>query len=1153
MHRVIRFAFPVVLIAGAVHLISQETPGQVDFQTQVQPIFTQHCQGCHGGNSPAANLRLDSPAGVSEAVKSGKITPGKSTESLLIQRITDTSGSQMPPTGTPLSAAEIAAIRKWIDQGAHLPAAPASDLFTSDVQPLLQRECYACHSGNQPRGGLNLSVKSLALKGGALGDDIVPGKSGESRLIHRVLGDPSGGGPQMPLGGAPLSATDVATLRRWIDTGAVWPDGATARVATAPKHWAYVKPVRAPLPEVKDKAWVRNPIDYFVLARLEKEGLKPSGEASKETLIRRVSLDLIGLPPTPAEVDAFVADKRSDAYERLVDRLLASPRYGERWATPWLDLARYADSEGWTNDRQREAWPYRDWVIRALNKNMPFNEFTIEQLAGDLLPNSTIDQKIATGFVRASMLQSEGGTDPAENNWTMQLDRASTVGTAYLGSSIACAQCHDHKYDPFTQKQFYQMVAFFNNSKFVDPSDPTVLKVPDARLLSFTEPVLTLPTPEQAKKRDELNAKISSYLRQLNDASPEFFKHQRDWEARVKGASDDWKYLRPTRISSSGGATLTLKPDDTILASGKNPSADVYVLEAAAPVDQINGLRIEAIPDLSLPGGGPGRDYYGNFMVHSVTLEAGVPGQKFRKIDLRDAASDIPPPRLINSAGKEKELWMVDATHLTAGKVKKYKEKAANGELNALAPSARIPMQLVLVPGAAFQLQKGEILRVTIDQTTDVAGVNIGHFRLSVTASSSPKTIVDVPAALRPILELEPDSRTPEQAEQLTAHYRTVAVELAPARAKIADLRESIEDLHIPQALILAENPEVKHPSTYVRIRGAFISKGELVQADVPSFLGSIPAGAPPNRLGLAEWLVSRDNPLTARVAVNHYWETIFGRGIVETTEDFGNQGTPPSHPELLDWLAVQFMDSGWNVKAIQRLMVTSATYRQSSVTTPELKERDPENVLLARGPRFRVEAEMVRDIALSAAGLLSSKMYGPPVMPYQPAGLWGWFPGRVLGKDEWVVSPGEDKYRRGLYTFIRRTVRYPSLTVFDAPSREECTARRVRSDTPLQALTALNDPAFFEAAQAMARRILKEGGSGEATRATYGFRLATSRRPTASELDSLLSAFGKDHAYFEQHKEEAAAVSGQPDPELAAWTMFSNAVLNLDETLTKE
>jgi mono/diheme cytochrome c family protein len=868
MHSVMRIVFPVALIAGAVQLSSQETPSQsVDFQAQVQPILAKHCQGCHGGATPVAKLRLDTAAGLAETVKAGKITPGKSAESLLVRRITDTNGAQMPPSGNPLSAAEVGVIRAWIDQGAHLPTVP-QDLFTTKVQPLFARSCYSCHSGNEPKGRLNLSVKALALKGGALGGDIVPGKSGDSRMIHRVLGDP--GAAQMPLGGKALSAEDVATLRQWIDSGAEWPDTAVAQMAPAAKHWAYNKPVRPKLPEVKDTAWVRNPIDNFVLVRLENEGLKPSKEAAKETLIRRVSLDLTGLPPSPAEVDEFLADKRTDAYERLVDRLLASPRYGERWATPWLDLARYGDSEGWTNDRQREAWPYRDWVIKALNNNMPFDQFTVEQLAGDLLPNPTIDQKIATGFVRASMLQSEGGSDPAENNWNMQVDRASTVGTVFMGSSIACAQCHDHKYDPFTQKQFYQMVAFFNNSKFVDGSDPNVKKLPDARLLSFTEPVITLPAPEQAKKRDTINAEMSDYLKQINDSSPEFYKRQRDWEAQVKSAAKDWKALQPTRIVSAGGATLTLKPDNTILASGKNPDGDIYRLEAPAPAAQVTGIRVEAIPDLSLPAGGPGRDYYGNFMLRSMMIEAGVPGQKFRKIDIKDSISDIPPPQIINAAGKGKQLWIVDATHQNDGKVKKYAEKAARGELGATGPEGRIPMQLLLVPSKPFQLAKDEILRITIDQTSDVAGVNMGNFRLSVTDSASPKTIVDIPAALRATLNLDPDSRTPEQAKQLTAHYRTVAAELAPAREKVAELQERISDLHIPQALVLAEDTKVEHPSTYVHMRGAFVAKGDLVQADVPSFLGSIPPDAPPNRLGLARWLVSRDNPLTPRHRGNH-------------------------------------------------------------------------------------------------------------------------------------------------------------------------------------------------------------------------------------------------------------------------------------------
>jgi hypothetical protein len=462
-------------------------------------------------------------------------------------------------------------------------------------------------------------------------------------------------------------------------------------------------------------------------------------------------------------------------------------------------------------------------------------------------------------------------------------------------------------------------------------------------------------------------------------------------------------------------------------------------------------------------------------------------------------------------------------------------------------------VQLLLIPDQPLKTNAQGLLRITLVQSSDVGGANLGHFRISVSASANPKFVLDVPAGLRPVLSIAPAKRTPQQSDDVIAHYRNVDVELAPVRQKIAELRDRIEELHIPKALILEENTQVAHPSTYVRLRGAFVSKGELVEADVPAFLGPLPVGAPPNRLGLAKWLVSRDHPLTARVTVNHFWETIFGRGIVETTEDFGTQGIPPSHPELLDWLAVEFMDSGWNMKAIQRLMVTCSTYRQSSAVTPALLERDPSNALLARGPRFRVEGEMIRDMALAESGLLSAKMFGPPVMPYQPNGLWGWFPGTKLIHDDWVVSPGEDRYRRALYTFIRRSVRYPSLTVFDAPSREFCTARRPNSDTPLQALTTLNDPAFFEAAQAMARRIVAEGGSSATARVTYGFRLVTTRRPDPADLDRLLSAYDRDRQYFQRNLAEAKAVSGRADAELAAWTMLSNALLNLDEALTKE
>jgi len=1008
--------------------------------------------------------------------------------------------------------------------------------FRTDIQPILAKNCQSCHQGGAAPADLRLDTPQGLSQGSISGKIVVPGKSSESLLVQRII-DPSG--VRMPLNGQPLSMDEIGLIRAWIDQGAKIPETLVSESRPVVKHWAYVKPVRPALPSVKDAAWGRNAIDRFVLARLEKEGLKPSPEASKETLIRRVSLDLIGLPPTPAEVDEFVNDKRADAYDRLVDRLLTSPRYGERWATPWLDLARYGDSEGWTNDRQRMAWPYRDWVIRAFNKNMPFDQFTIEQLAGDMLPNATVDQKIATGFIRSSMLQSEGGTDAEENNWNAQIDRTSTVGTVWLGSSIGCAQCHNHKYDPFTQKQFYQMVAFFNNSAFTnEPGDPRLVAA--GVHFGFTEPRLDLATPEQARKRDEIDAELQRFEKQLNDPTPEFRKRQADWEKEILAFEKQWQPLLPTRVASANGTTLQASADGRVLASGKNPNAETYTIEAKAPFQQITGIRLEALPDPSLPGGGPGRDYYGNFRLQDVRVEV---GPSLSKVVFKEVLTDDSSPTLDVPRTELKQIWTVDATRQTSTAV--YQ--------NDTRVDGRTRVQLLLIPEKPLLAGGDGLLRITIVQASETSSVSLGHFRVSVTGSDNPKLALGVPAGLRPMLSIAEDKRTPQQAERLAAYYRSVDAELAPVRKTIAELRERIEALNIPKALIMAENTKVPHPSAYIRMRGAFVSKGELVEADVPSFLGALPAGAPPNRLGLAKWLVSGENPLTARVAVNHFWETIFGRGIVETTEEFGTQSFPPTHPELLDWLATEFTESGWNMKAIQRLMVTSSTYRQTSKVTPELLERDPANTLLARGPRFRVEAEMVRDVALAASGQLSSKMFGAPVMPYQPPGLWDGFPGLRLGPDEWVQSPGEDRYRRGLYTFIRRSVRYPSLTVFDAPSREFCTARRTHSDTPLQALTTLNDPAFFEAAQGMARRLMKEGGASESSRATYAFRLVTARRPVPQELDALLSAFDRSRRRFEKDPKEAQAVAGSPDAELAAWTMFSNALLNLDEALTKE
>ena len=1015
------------------------------------------------------------------------------------------------------------------------PARPVD--FATDIGPILAKNCQGCHQGGAAPAGLRLDSPVALLQGSISGKVIVPGNATESLLVRRIS-DKSG--VRMPPIGQPLSDANISLIREWVDQGAKIPEALLTGQPASPKHWAYIKPVRPAVPIVKDAAWGRNAIDRFVLARLEKEGLRPSPEASRETLIRRVSLDLIGLPPTPAEVDAFVNDTRPDAYERLVDRLLASPRYGERWATPWLDLARFGDSDGLRDDRQRVAWPYRDWVIKAFNQNMPFDRFTIEQLAGDMLPNATLDQRIATGFVRSSTLQTEGGTDPEENNWNAQLDRATTVGTTWLGSTVGCAQCHNHKYDPFTQKQFYQIVAFFNNVAFVDQPHRRRGGSAFSNAKQFDEPSIDLPTPEQAQKRDAFNQELKEYEKQLNDSSPEFQKRQADWERDVLAAEKQWRPLHPAKLVSTDGTTLTAAADNSVLASGKNPDSDSYILEAAAPLQEITGIRIEALPDPSLPGGGPGRDYYGNFVVRNVEVEAGASAQTLSKVPIKDVLADEPMPNLLDAHSKIKQTWLVDATRGLMA----YQ----SGTDTAAAPG-RLRYQLLLIPEKPLNVGPSGSVRVTIVQRSEVSGVNLGNFRVSVTSAANPKVVLEVRATLRPLLSIPVERRTPEQATALTGYYRTVATELAPVRRKIAALRQQIVDLHIPTALIMEEDTSVEHPSTFIRLRGAFVSKGDQVDADVPSFLGPLPSNVPPNRLGLAKWLVSGDNPLTARVRMNQIWETIFGRGIVETTEDFGTQGSAPSHPELLDWLATEFVDKGWDTKAMQRLIVTSSTYRQSSAVTPELLERDPANTLLARGPRFRVEAEMVRDIALSTAGLLSAKMFGPPVKPYEPEGLWTWISNET---EAWKVSPGEDRYRRGVYIFNRRSVRYPSLTVFDAPNREVCVARRDRSDTPLQALTTLNDPAFFEAAKGMAQRILTEGGTSLSSRASYGFRLATSRAPRPKELDTLLSGFHKAQQNYEGHLKEAEEVSGKPDPELAAWVMFSNALLNLDETITK-
>jgi len=930
----------------------------------------------------------------------------------------------------------------------------------------------------------------------------------------------------MPFGTAPLAPEKIALIRAWIDQGAAWPEQAAAA-----KHWAYVKPERPAIPKVKNAAWARNPIDAFVLERLDKEGLAPSPEAPRETLIRRVSLDLIGLPPSIEEVDAFVADKNPNAYEKLVDRLLASPHYGERWARPWLDLARYADTNGYEADHQRTMWKYRDWVIDALNRDMPFDKFTIEQLAGDMLPNATVDQRIATGFNRNTMFNEEGGVDKEEAHWENLVDRANTTATVWLGSTLGCAQCHNHKYDPFTQKEYYQFLAFFNNgsmNNLVDYSDTS------QRLI---EPKIELPTKDQEAQRNKLKAEIEELEQKLTAPTPELAREQAEWERSVTAARGSWNVLEPRQLKTTGGAVLTAAEDGSVLASGPNPSRETYIMETRTALNGITGIRLEALPDASLPRGGPGRDAYGNFFLKALELEAAAANapDRFEKVGFQEIVADSGK---VKDKKFDTQLWTVDASR----------------------EDKRLPRQIVFVATRPFG--SGEtLLRIRVRQDSEFGGQSIGRFRLSVTATPDPAAIVTVSHKQRAVIELAESERTKEQKESLADFYRSTAPSLKAARRRLEDARKELDNLGIVSALVLKEQATFDRPSAYMRIRGNFMTKGDLVYANVPAALPRLSESELPNRLGLARWLVSRDNPLTARVAVNHFWEQIFGRGIVETGEDFGSQGSRPTHPELLDWLAVEFMEPSvashntseapvpWSMKAMHRLIVTSATYRQSSKVTPQLQERDPANFLLGRGPRFRLEAEMVRDATLAASGLLSKKIGGPSVFPPQPEGIWD----LPYNDEKWEESRGEDRYRRGVYTFIRRTAPYPSLLNFDATSREICTVRRVRTNTPLQALTALNDPAFFEAAQSLARRVVGRAGPDAHARAELAFRLCLARRPKPEELDRALSWEQQERQFFDEHRADAQKLTGAADPDLAAWTMLSNVLLNLDETLTKE
>ena len=993
-------------------------------------------------------------------------------------------------------------------------AAPVD--FARDVRPILSDRCFSCHGPDESTrmAGLRLDTESGAKTARGQRTPVVPGNPEASELLHRVA--PTQPARRMPppySDRKPLTAAEVATLRAWIEQGAKWQS-----------HWSFTAPVRPGVPTVRNAGWVRNPIDSFILARLEKEGLAPSPEADRARLLRRVSFDLTGLPPSLAELDAFLADRSPAAYEKVVDRLLASPRYGERMAVDWLDAARYADTHGYQVDPEKEMWPWRDWVIDAFNRNLPYDRFTIEQLAGDLIPNATLEQKIATGFQRNHRINAETGSIAEEFQAENVVDRVSTTGAVWLGLTVGCARCHDHKYDPITARDFYSLYAFFNTVDEVGNGGPR-----DGR--GNYKPYLRLPAPELQAQAAAKEKEIVEARRILAEVESQVAPRQAAWEATALAERPRWEVLTPANLTASNGVTLTAQSDGSVFAAGATPASSMYDITASTKLTNITGFRLELLPDPRLPAGGSGRGADGKGVV--TLFEVRTEG---RKIDLSRVTADF------KSEESELDLVIRPADQLKRGW--------------GVNPEVARHHYAVIEPARLFGSAGGTTLAIRVGN--EYEGALVGRFRVSVTDSEFPEVM---PENVRKILVTAESARTDKDRAELRRFFLAHPRERRVANEAVVKLeaeKRTIEN-KIPSTMVMQEMATPR--DTFVLLRGSYEKPGEKVTPAVPGFLPPMPAGAPANRLGLAEWLTDPANPLTARVAVNRYWQSYFGTGLVKTSEDFGSQGEAPSHPELLDWLATEFVRTGWDVKAVQRLIVTSATYRQQSQAGPALRERDPENRLLARGPRQRLAAEMIRDQALAISGLLNVRMGGPAVKPYQPDGLWeqlSAFQGRKL----FERSKGADLWRRSVYSYWKRTVPPPSMTVFDAPTREFCVIRRPLSSTPLQALALLNDEMYVETARVLAERMMREGGATPASRLAYAFRLATARTPSAAEAAVLQAGFGRR---LVQYRSDSAAAEkllsageaprdGSLDiAELAAYTTVASVILNLDEVITRQ
>ena len=970
--------------------------------------------------------------------------------------------------------------------------------FAREVRPILSNRCFKCHGPDEDHqeAGLRLDVSEAAhaeLDSGTRA--IVPGHPDDSELIARITStDPDLVMPP-PHTKVKLTEDEKRILAAWVAAGAEYRP-----------HWAFVKPERPGMPEAENDGWARNGIDRFVRARLHEEGLTPSPEADRATLCRRAHLDLVGLPPTPAELAAFLADEAPDAYERLVDRLLASPRYGERWARRWLDLARYADTNGYEKDRQRSIWPYRDWVIGALNHDMPFDEFTIRQIAGDLLSSATVDDIIATGFHRNTMINEEGGIDPLEFRYLAMVDRVGTTGAAWLGLTTACAQCHTHKFDPLTHTDYFALMALLDNAD---------------------EPEWTIPSEDRDRRVNDVRRRIEEAWAKLPSTwagTPERFA---GWNAEESRLAVDWTVTKPTSVTSSL-PHLVVRNDGSVLAGGDVAKSTVYEVVLPPATTETRAIRLEVLPDESLPAHGPGMVWYegdkGDFFLSELEVTASD-----RRIAVAKGTESY-AGNPSSSRGASSAANTVDGDMSSGWGV--------DGQQGR--PSAAVFVLAEPVPA-------GTPLTLTLRSERHYA-CPIGCFRVSVSsrgdAEARGHTAAEEAALVKPA-----DSRSAAERDLVQRRFLASASELAEPVKEIRKLEDSLRDG--TTTLVLRERPADSRRVTHRRHRGEFTQPKEEVRPAAPAFLPPLPADAPSDRLALAKWLVSSENPLTARVTVNRHWQAFFGRGIVKTLEDFGYQSDPPSHPDLLDWLAVTFMhDFDWSQKKLHRLIVTSATYRQASTVATDLAARDPGNVLLARGPRVRLEAEVIRDSMLAAAGLLSTKMGGPGVRPPQPEGVTE----VAYGNPKWNVSTGEDRHRRSIYTFQKRTAPFAMATTFDGPTGEACLVRREVSNSPLQALTLLNDPMFVEVARALGAAAM-QAGPDDATRLEDLGRRLLSRGFDADETAALAAYLAAQRRRLAAGELDAAKLMGEAGPdaaEHAAWMIVARAAMNLDEAIVK-